>query len=56
LKSFPAATHEASPGGCRNKTVAQVDIYGQTEQLTVRLVDRNDKELWRIVLDPDVSS
>jgi alkaline phosphatase D len=29
---------------------------GQTEQLTVRLMDRNDNELWRTVLDPDLSS
>ncbi|WP_137157105.1 alkaline phosphatase [Rhizobium sp. FKL33] len=29
-----------------------VDIDGQTEQLTVRLMDRADKELWKITLDP----
>ncbi len=29
-----------------------VDIDGQTEQLTVRLMDREDQELWKITLDP----
>jgi alkaline phosphatase D len=29
-----------------------VDIDGGTEQLTVRLMNRDDKELWKITLDP----
>lgn len=29
-----------------------VDIDGVTEQMTVRLMDRQDEELWRITLDP----
>ncbi|MCB1425602.1 MAG: alkaline phosphatase, partial [Notoacmeibacter sp.] len=29
-----------------------VDIDGATEQLTVRLMDRDDAELWKITLDP----
>jgi alkaline phosphatase D len=29
-----------------------VDISGQTRQMTVRLMDRQDKELWRVTLDP----
>lgn len=29
-----------------------VDIDGASEQLTVRLMDRDDKELWKITLDP----
>jgi alkaline phosphatase D len=29
-----------------------VDIDGATAQLTVRLMDRDDRELWRITLDP----
>ncbi len=29
-----------------------VDINGQTEQMTVRLMDREDRELWQITLDP----
>jgi hypothetical protein len=29
-----------------------VDIDGATEQLTVRLMNRDDKELWKITLDP----
>jgi alkaline phosphatase D len=29
-----------------------VDINGQTEQMTVRLMDRDDHELWQITLDP----
>ncbi|QRM53463.1 alkaline phosphatase D family protein [Sinorhizobium sp. BG8] len=29
-----------------------VDINGQTEQLTVRLMDREDQELFRVTLDP----
>ncbi|CCM77625.1 hypothetical protein BN77_0582 [Rhizobium mesoamericanum STM3625] len=33
-----------------------VDIDGQTQQPTVRLMDRNDTELWRTVIAPQVSS
>ena len=29
-----------------------VDIDGETEQLTVRLMDRDDNELWKTTLDP----
>ncbi|MEO0912762.1 MAG: alkaline phosphatase D family protein [Pseudomonadota bacterium] len=29
-----------------------VDIDGQTEQMTVRLMDRADQELWSVVIDP----
>lgn len=29
-----------------------VDIDGETEQLTVRLMDRDDTELWTVTLDP----
>ena len=29
-----------------------VDIDGATAQLTVRLMDRDDTELWRVTLDP----
>lgn len=29
-----------------------VEIDGQSEQLTVRLMDREDTELWRVTLDP----
>lgn len=29
-----------------------VDIDGATEQLTVRLLNRDDKELYKITLDP----
>ena len=29
-----------------------VDIDGATGQMTVRLMDRDDNELWRITLDP----
>jgi alkaline phosphatase D len=32
-----------------------IDIDGTTAQLTVRLMDRDDNELWRITLDPAVS-
>ncbi|MGI0523273.1 alkaline phosphatase D family protein [Rhizobium giardinii] len=33
-----------------------VDINGQTEQMTVRLMDREDQELWQVTLDPAGSS
>ncbi|RVM96536.1 alkaline phosphatase, partial [Sinorhizobium meliloti] len=33
-----------------------VDISGQTRQMTVRLMDRQDQELWRVTLDPAVSA
>ena len=29
-----------------------VDIDGATEQMTVRLMDRDDNELWKVTLDP----
>lgn len=29
-----------------------VDVDGKSEQMTVRLMDRDDKELWKITLDP----
>ena len=29
-----------------------VDIDGTTEQMTVRLMDRDDKELYKVTLDP----
>jgi alkaline phosphatase D len=29
-----------------------IDINGRTEQLTVRLMDREDQELWSVTLDP----
>lgn len=29
-----------------------VDIHGENEQMTVRLMDREDRELYRIILDP----
>jgi len=29
-----------------------VDIDGATEQLTVRLMDRDDSELYKVILDP----
>ncbi|MFB2551284.1 alkaline phosphatase D family protein [Ensifer soli] len=32
-----------------------VDIDGQSRQMTVRLMDRDDRELWRVVLDPVVT-
>ncbi|MGR3803430.1 alkaline phosphatase D family protein [Marinibacterium profundimaris] len=31
-----------------------VDIDGATQQMTVRLMDRDDTELWKITLDPQV--
>ena len=33
---------------------ATFDIDGQTEQLTVRLMDRDDNELHKVTLDPAV--
>lgn len=33
-----------------------VDIDGATQQMTVRLMDRADKELWKITLDPKGAS
>jgi alkaline phosphatase D len=33
-----------------------VDIDGDTEQMTVRLMDRDDSELWSITLDPEQRS
>jgi alkaline phosphatase D len=30
-----------------------VDIDGKTEQMTVRLMDRSDKELYKVTLDPE---
>lgn len=33
-----------------------VDISGASEEMTVRLMDREDRELWRVVLPPVRSS
>lgn len=33
-----------------------VDIHGASEQMTVRLMDRDDRELWSATLDPMVTS
>ncbi|MGX9352077.1 alkaline phosphatase D family protein [Shimia sp. W99] len=33
-----------------------VDIDGATQQMTVRLMDRADTELWTVTLDPDLSA
>ena len=33
-----------------------VDIDGATQQMTVRLMDRADQELWKITLDPKGAS
>jgi alkaline phosphatase D len=33
-----------------------VDINGASEEMTVRLMDREDQELWRVVLPPVRSS
>ncbi|SFL69519.1 alkaline phosphatase D family protein [Shimia aestuarii] len=33
-----------------------VDIDGATQQMTVRLMDRADTELWSVTLDPDLSA
>jgi len=30
-----------------------VDIDDKTEQMTVRLMDRDDKELYKVTLDPE---
>jgi alkaline phosphatase D len=30
-----------------------VDIDGKSGQMTVRLMDRDDKELWKVTLDPE---
>ncbi|MBB3976897.1 alkaline phosphatase D [Rhizobium azooxidifex] len=33
-----------------------VDINGSSEQMTVRLMDREDRELWNVTLDPAVTA
>jgi alkaline phosphatase D len=33
-----------------------VDIDGSSRQMTVRLMDREDRELWNVTLDPVVTA
>jgi alkaline phosphatase D len=56
IKAAPGGAEQNLPPSAGMQFFGLVDIDGQTEQLTVRLMDRNDNELWRTVLDPDLSS
>lgn len=56
MKAAPGGSQQNLPPSAGMQFFGLVDINGQTEQLTVRLMDRNDTELWRTVLDPDPSS
>ncbi len=55
LKFIKAPTAEQGqnlPPSAGMQFFGLVDVDGQTEQMTVRLMDRDDIELWKITLDP----
>ncbi|WP_025658167.1 alkaline phosphatase D family protein [Rhizobium sp. IBUN] len=56
MKAAPGGAEQNLPPSAGMQFFGLVDIDGQTEQLTVRLMDRNDTELWRTTLDPQISS
>jgi alkaline phosphatase D len=51
VKAPPPGAGLVSPGS-GYQFFGLVDIDGATAQLTVRLMDRDNNELWRTVLDP----
>jgi len=56
MKAAPSGAEKNLPPSAGMQFFGLVDIDGQTEQLSVRLMDRNDTELWRMTLDPQISS
>jgi alkaline phosphatase D len=56
MKAAPGGAEQNLPPSAGMQFFGLVDIDGTTEQLTVRLMDRNDQELWRVVLDPERTS
>ncbi|WP_162718288.1 alkaline phosphatase D family protein [Rhizobium sp.] len=56
MKAAPGGTEQNLPPSAGMQFFGLVDIDGASEQLTVRLMDRNDQELWRVVLDPERTS
>lgn len=59
LKFIKAPTKEQGvnlPPSAGLQFFGLVDIDGKTEQLTVRLMDRDDRELYKVTLDPERKS
>ena len=52
IKAAPGGIESNLPPSSGMQFFGLVDIDGQTEQMTVRLMDRDDNELWRTVIDP----
>ncbi|MBB4230918.1 alkaline phosphatase D family protein [Rhizobium mongolense] len=52
IKAAPGGADSNLPPSAGLQFFGLVEIDGQTEQMTVRLMDRNDTELWRTVIDP----
>jgi alkaline phosphatase D len=56
LKFIKAPTKEQGvnlPPSAGLQFFGLVDIDGKTEQMTVRLMDRDDRELYKVTLDPE---
>ncbi|MDP9810583.1 alkaline phosphatase D [Rhizobium tibeticum] len=56
MKAAPGGPEQNLPPSAGMQFFGLIDIDGQTEQLRVRLMDRNDTELWRTTIDPQISS
>ena len=52
IKAAPGGIESNLPPSSGMQFFGVVDIDGQSEQMTVRLMDRDDNELWRTVSDP----
>jgi len=56
MKAAPGGIESNLPPSAGMQFFGLVDIDGATEQMTVRLMDRDDNELWRTVIDPQRTS
>ncbi|MGO4354521.1 alkaline phosphatase [Rhizobium sp. RAF36] len=56
IKAAPGGIESNLPPSAGMQFFGLVDIDGATEQMTVRLMDRDDNELWRTVIDPQRTS
>jgi alkaline phosphatase D len=52
VKAPPSADQQNMPPSAGLQFFGLVDIEGSSEQMTVRLMDRDDTELYRVTLDP----
>jgi alkaline phosphatase D len=53
FRKAPTRDEGPQPPSAGMQFFGLVDIDGATGQMTVRLIDRDDRELWRVTLDPE---